>query len=411
MKKRNIIDVLQEDISIPEVVQDRADAAFASIRSEATQPVAAGGSSSINHDRKKRSHRKRSTKKYLLIALAAALAFGSINVAAAYIRRSKSLTGELHISDEQHAQMEESHMSTFVNQSSASQGITVTAIQSITDNYYTHIAFRVEGYQADAGIQPDFESIRISVDGHDNMEENSIENSFDYSAGFYSGIVSGRDGGIVNDDGTPIQHHADGSFTENYTLKDGTMEYRITLANTLNKGFFIGKPIHIELKNLGTVEKAAFHPDIEGTWSFDWTLEGSSKVRECQINTPLADSGATIANVELSPISLHAEFQFPLQEIQEPGIDENGKEITVTMFAEPPRLTGVRMKDGTVYPYLYLGPGRQGYENNNSERYISTFAIDRVIDVEQVESLLFAKPYEEGRGDSIEENFYIVPLK
>lgn len=414
MKKRNILDVLQEDVVIPDVVLDKANGALETIRIESAKAKHDTRVNGINNDRKKYSHRKsskKSKKKYLLIALVAALAVGTINAAAAYISRSKSLTGELHISEEQHVQMEETHMSTFVNQASTSQGITVTAIQSITDNYYTHIAFRVEGYQVDAGIQPDFEYIRILVDGHDSFEETSPENSFNYGASFYNGLVSGPDGNIVNDDGSPVQLNADGGFTENYTLEDGSMEYHITLSNSMNKGFFIGKPIHVELKNLGTVDKAQYQPGVEGTWTFDWTLEGSSQMRECSLNAPLGDSGATVVKAEISPISLRAEFQYPRQEIQEKGIDENGKEITMTSYKEPPRLSGVRMKDGTVYPYLYLGPGGQGYENNNSDRYTITFAIDRVIDVEQVESLLFSKSYEEGRGTSIEENFYIVPLK
>lgn len=73
-------------------------------------------------------------------------------------------------------------------------------------------------------------------------------------------------------------------------------------------------------------------------------------------------------------------------------MDENGKEILVITFADPPGLTGVRMKDGTVYPYLYLGPGDSGYEEDVSERNIITFAIDRVLDVGQVESLLLPDP-------------------
>lgn len=414
MNKRNMIDVLQEDVVIPDVVRNKADAAFDAIRSEPARLAANSEMTAPHKGGNDRAHKKNGKKKYLLIVLAAALVFGSVHVAAAYLNRSKSLTGELHISEEQHVQMEDSRMSSFVNQSSTVQDITVTAIQCITDNYYTHIAFRVEGYQASAGIQPDFESIRISVDGHDshNSFENSpIEDNFNYNASFYNGLVSGPDGRAMNDDGTPVQLNADGSLIENYTLKDGTMEYCITLSNTMSKGFFIGKPIHVELKNLGAVKKAEFQPDIEGTWSFDWTLKGSSDMRECQLNTPLGDSGADVVKAELSPISLRAEYQFPRRDTMEKGIDENGGEITVTTPAEPPRLTGVRMKDGTVYPYLYLGPGSQGYVDNDSGRYYSTFAIDRVINVEQVESLLFAKPYEEGRGESIDENFYIVPLK
>lgn len=38
------------------------------------------------------------------------------------------------------------------------------------------------------------------------------------------------------------------------------------------------------------------------------------------------------------------------------------------------------------------------------------FAIDRVLDVEQVESLLFWRADTGREGGSIEENYYIVPI-
>ncbi|WP_271824408.1 hypothetical protein [Enterocloster clostridioformis] len=37
-----------------------------------------------------------------------------------------------------------------------------------------------------------------------------------------------------------------------------------------------------------------------------------------------------------------------------PGI---GQEEEAVFVKEPPRLMGVCIKDGTMYPYIYLGPG------------------------------------------------------
>lgn len=37
-----------------------------------------------------------------------------------------------------------------------------------------------------------------------------------------------------------------------------------------------------------------------------------------------------------------------------PGI---GQEEEAVFAKESPRLMGVRIKDGTMYPYIYLGPG------------------------------------------------------
>ena len=68
------------------------------------------------------------------------------------------------------------------------------------------------------------------------------------------------------------------------------------------------------------------------------------------------------------------------------------------------------MKDGTIYPNLYRGPGSSGYESESSSRFKNVFAIDRILEPSQVESLLFAKRPEEISGDSPEGMYYIVPL-
>ena len=416
MKKEDIIKVLQEEVVIPSQVQKKADAAFETIRKDAGRVGQGGNVVPLYSHRDQPSAKrtrvsaKKRRKKLLLAVLAAVLAIGTINVAAAYFNRSKGLKAELHLSEEQQVQMEEDHLSTYVDKACTVQGITVTALQSITDNYYTHIAFRIEGYSLEEGMEPGFESVFVTVDGHDPFAETSPENSFQYTSGFYSGIVAGEDGRPTVMEGSTSRIDSNGELLESYRMEDGSMEFQVTLANFQQKGFFIGKPIHIELKNLGTVSKAEYHSGIEGTWSFDWVLEGSDRMRECEWNAPLGDSGASVVRAEISPISLRVEYDLPRQEKEEKAIDENGRETTTMLYVEPPRLTGVKMKDGTLYPYLYLGPGMQGYESETSQRYVTAFAIDRVIDADQVESLLFAKPSQQGQGNDVEDFFYIVPL-
>ncbi len=50
------------------------------------------------------------------------------------------------------------------------------------------------------------------------------------------------------------------------------------------------------------------------------------------------------------------------------------------------------------------------YVDQESEIYESKVALARVIDVDQVESLLFIKSYPEGEEPLQEENLYIVPI-
>lgn len=396
-----LLHTLQAQAVIPEVVQKKAEDAFAAIQREAAHRERQKRSSSGYAYGNGQKYRKNRKKKFVLVMLAAVLAFGTISMAAVYLRQSKSLTEGLRSTKQQQEQMQEEHMTTIVGQSFTDQGITVTAMESITDQYFTHIAFRVEGYQVDEGVQPDFESVRVTVDGQDD---------FSYSGSFYSGIVAGTDGKPEYADGSPVQTNADGRIIERYSMEDGSLEFQITLFNTEEKGFFINQPIHVELQNLGTVDKAAHQSDVKGIWTFDWTLEGSPEIKKCDLNVPLGDSGALAARVELSPISLMVEYQFPHQKKQEMYQDENGQEKIGAFDAEPPQLTGVRMKDGTIYSNIYRGPGSSGYESEESSVYRTVFAIDRILDVEQVESLLFLKPNAE-EGKSIEDQYDIVPIE
>lgn len=92
------------------------------------------------------------------------------------------------------------------------------------------------------------------------------------------------------------------------------------------------------------------------------------------------------------------------------GIGENGEEITCTTYKEPPLFAGVCLKDGTIYTAI-TGAGSIGYSEKNSDLYQEMWALNRVIDVEQVESLLFVKSYPEGEQPLAKENLYFVPVE
>ena len=305
----------------------------------------------------------------------------------------------MQITEEQKVQLKEEHAVAFAMQECTRQGVTITAEQSITDNYFAHIVFRVDGYTLADGAEPAFESIYVNVEGVEDLN---------WTASFYNGLIVGPDGRAVYADSSPIDYDSDESI-ERFVMEDGSMEYMITLSG-FTKGCFIDKPIHVELKNLGTVAKAAYlGTDVEDTWSFDWNLQGKDSMEVYELQAPLGDSGAVVTKAELSPVSMHVEYDFPLTWVTEEGVDENGSPIEAQMVAEPPMLRGVKMKDGTLYPYLMNG-GSMGYDEEDTDTYMVTFATDRIIDVDQVESLLFARPNPNGGSIPAESDFYVVPV-
>lgn len=393
MSERDIIKILQSDIAVPQTVQRRADDAFSQIRSISGQ--------------KKRKARV-PKKKIVILAAAAVLALGSITVYAACRNWSMSLSEGMGTTEEQQRQLEQDGAVVFpiqeqtqqeeviMPQSQTCNGVTITAVQSITDNYAAHLVFKIEGYELPEGAEPAFEDWVLTVDG--GMDYNM-------SASFYNGLVIGADGMAEYADGSPIDYEEN---FERYVRDDGSIEYWITLYHE-EKGHFLGKDVHVEFENLGLAGKATYlsENEVQGNWSFDWNLQGTDSMREYTFEEPLGDTGAVVTRAEISPITMHVEYQFPYQTRTEQGYDENGNPVSTEQFVEAPPLAGVRLKDGTAYPYL-CGGGMEGYLGGPSSGvYEAIYVNDRIITPDQVAYLLFRKTID---GQYSTDEFYEVPV-
>lgn len=412
MRQEHLIETLQQDIVIPECVQKKADQVFAAIKEEKAhsekraaigvrvQPVTKG------QPAERRKGKKSARKRIVFLAAAAVLAVGGVSAgAAAYMKWSTGFSEGMQASEEVQKKLEDSHVTAPVNKVAVDNGITVTAVQSIVDNYYAQISFKVEGFDLPEGMQPAFESQYVTVDGYDPRAEVEDENydpdkQFSYISDFYNGLVIGEDGTVVRADGSVPK---DGEPLSKFVLEDGSMECQLTLSNPRTKGAFLSKPLHIEFKNLGTYDRAEYVPQIEGTWSFDWDLTGSGDMKVYDLDAPLEGTDISVTHAEVSPISLYVTYDYPRTPERLALMEENG-------FLEgPPELAGVKMKDGTMYHSLYLGPGSMGYRSEDSDEYFLAFPIDRILDVDEVEALLFIKNSRD--GTYTEDDFYVVPLE
>ena len=389
MKKNDTIYTLQQNIEIPDIVTEKANMAFEQIRKDA-------GSSSDKIVTYQKSVKK-SRKKYVIVALVATMTVGAVSAYAAYTNWSHGMKEELRISEEQQKNLEANGMAAFSDASVTDAGVTVTAQQSITDNYYTYLSFKVEGYSVEKGVQPDFETISVTADGQD----------VSWGGRFYDGMISGDDGMVVNADGSAPETEADGSMIENYVMDDGSLEYHMILKSH-EKGFFTGKQLHVELENLGTVAKAQYFPDIEGNWILDMSLGGADTAKYIETNEKLGDTKTIVTGVELSPVSMRVTYDFPKTEPRmEEFEDENGEIQTIAWPAQPPFAFGIRLKDGTVMKYISAGSESTGYTSEEGQEYVVSFPLDRVIDPDQVEAVLF-REYDE---ESDKHLTYEVPLK
>lgn len=138
------------------------------------------------------------------------------------------------------------------------------------------------------------------------------------------------------------------------------------------------------------------------------TLGGADTSRYIETNEKLGDTKTVVTGVELSPVSMRITYDFPRTKPQiEEFEDENGETQTVSWPTEPPVAFGIRLKDGTVMKNIDAGSGSMGYTSEEGQEYVVSFPLDRVIDPDQVETILF-REYDE---ENDEQLTYEVPLK
>lgn len=127
--------------------------------------------------------------------------------------------------------------------------------------------------------------------------------------------------------------------------------------------------------------KTEFISDKDEVWEFEMKLPNVSSAEYFDLNKTLDETSFTVLDAEISPISMKVNYTTSAK--SEMSEDEIGV----------PEVKGVILKDGTRIPYLTDG-GSVGYTDDTHAYNI--FGYDRVIDVDEVQSLLIlVKPGEE----------------
>lgn len=361
--------VLNSDVEIPEVVLKKADDALAQIR-ESTKPVR----------KAKKESRFQGGFRYAqaaAIACAVLVGAGGITVTAAVVHHlwSRGMQGNIQATEEQQKDLAEQGMVTegpdLSNMEVTSEEITVKPTELVADGHFVHVAFQIAGYDLADGEEPCFEEVRVYTGEDENAEDGWVN----MSGSFYNGIIANNNGEPVYEDGTPLES---GDFAEHYKAEDGTLEYVMTLykTDTDPEESLLGQTIHVLLKNLGTVKKTEFMNEIDGTWKFDIPVNGKDTAKSFELNTVLENANITVLSAAISPISIRVDYEVTGElQTQE---DDNGL----------PEVSGVVLKDGSRVLYLLNG-GQSGYQKGSDTQAYLLATFDRVIDVDQVQSLLF----------------------
>lgn len=347
-------------------------------------------------------------KKVFVAILAACLALFMLTGAAVYTRWSKSAQNRYNPSQEIKEQAQKSGLSVMLEKteksknpdavmSATDQGVTITAVQSIVDNYRAEITFRIEGLTLPEGEYPVAFPV-VSIGG-DKLFGGMQSGSF-----FDGTTINAHGKWVYAATGDPVAMEQDGEYQSavlDWVADDGSLEYTHLISFEEADGWHLGKEIVFSFNsiNLGSHQKAGMPvPWVEGYWELKWTLSGTSDSISFTSNEKIGDSDVILLDVEIGQLSMRTRYQ--VKDYWE-GWNE--------MVTLPQAVQGVRMKDGSEH---ICSPSTAGFEDEEKLiYYVDTTMFNAILDVSQVESLMFHKGWEQDEnGNPTVETFWYLPV-
>ena len=352
-----------------------------------------------------KKHTGFSGKKKLLFLLAATLIMGTMTAAAVYTRWSTTAQARYNPSQDVKEQAEKSGLSVMLEEtkgkensdevlSVTDQGITVTAVQTIVDNYHAEIIFRIDGFDLPEDKLPaTWPTVTIDGDEHFGGSQ---------SGWFFEGTTRNQDGKLVYaSNGQPVQSDEDGNLILDYVADDGSLEYIYSISFEKTDGRYLGREIAFSFHSFDfQSDKPAGMPEpqVKGNWELKWTLTGTSDSISITPNVKIGDSEVILLDAEIGQKTIRARYQ--VDDYWE-GWDE--------LVELPQAVCGVRMKDGSEH---MCGGGTSGFEDEENMIYFTEWDIfDAILDISQVESLMFRKGLElDANGKPTIQTFYYIPI-
>lgn len=354
----------------------------------------------------KKTHINR--KRLALVPVAAAFLLVTLTGAAVFTRWSKTAQNTYNPSEEIKTQAEKSGLSVMLEEtkgpenpnevlSVTDQGITITAVQTIVDKYQAEITFRIEGFDLPEDEDP-FVWPVVTIDG----------DRFFYSSqggGFYDGTTHDENGKwIYASTGEPVRSRDDEfqSVIFDWVADDGSLEYTHYISFNETDGRYLGKEIVFTFNSIdiqGHRKVGPSIPEIEGNWELKWTLTGADSNIKCTPNAKIGDSDVILLDAEIGQLTLRTRYQ----------VDDywEGWNQLVEL---PQAVDGVRMKDGSEHLCYSTSYGFEDEEN--MIYFIESSMLDAILDISQVESLMFHKGWEnDANGNPTVQTFYYIPIQ
>ena len=351
--------------------------------------------------------RKRSSRKLMIVALAATMLLATLTGAAVFTRWSTTAQIRYNPSEDVKEQAEKSGLSVMLEEtkgeenpnevlSVTDQGITITAVQSIVDEYSADLTFKIEGFDLPEDRDPAVWPV-ITIDGDPHF----------YTAmegGFFDGTTRNDAGEwVYASTGEPVKSRDDEyqSVILDWVADDGSMEYTHHISFNETDGRYFGKEIEVKFSFIGVQAKKKAAPEeklVEGDWTLRWTLKGTSDSITVTPNEKIGDSEVVLLDAEIGQKTIYARYK----------LDDywDGWNELVPM---PHEVYGVRMKDGSCYRCV---ASTSGFEDQENMIYFTDSSmVDAILDVSQVESLMFFKGREtDENGELTVKTFWYIPI-
>lgn len=368
-------DIFAEDFDIPNIVNQKMEDAFATIKME--------GNTSMNNISNFHDTRRKRVKLFknqaAVIACICILTLGSITAyAACNYFWSRGMKGTLQATEVQQQTLVEEGVATifqenndYANMAVTNGGVTVMPEMMVVNEKMVYLSLSVEGYDLQEGEEPCFEFVDVYLGNDPKAEEGWLN----MGASFYDGIVSAEDGTNMYEDGVPLMFDENGSLVSYYADEEGRMEFVIVAMVSEPEKSLLGETLHVNLENLGTVYKTEFSGDIDGKWNYTFNLSDTSLTEVVQIGNEVEGTMFVLDSMEISPVSIKLNY------------DVNGQ---INMYEDingVPAFCGVVLKDGTRFPYLRNG-GMSGYTDGTLTAAFDISAFERVIDPKQISAIL-----------------------
>ena len=346
-----------------------------------------------------------SGKKKLLFLLAATLIMGTMTAAAVYTRWSTTAQTRYNPSQDVKEQAEKSGLSVMLEETKGAanpnevlsvtdQGVTITAVQTIVDNYHAEIIFRIEGFDLPEDKLPATWPT-VTIDGDERFGGSQ-------SGWLFEGTTRNEEGKLVYaSNGRPVQSDENGCLILDYVADDGSLEYNYYINFEKTDGRYMGKEIVFSFHSIDfqSDKRAGMpEPQVEGNWELKWTLTGTSDSVTVTPNAKIGDSDVILLDAEIGQKTIRVRYQL-----------KDYWEGWAEMEEFPQALWGVRMKDGSEH---MCGGGSMDFESVENMIYFTEFDIsDAILDISQVESLMFRKGLElDANGNPTIQTFYYIPV-